>query len=228
MTRGYDLADETQVREFLRDVETEYQFQCLHEKQADGCHRLAEFRETIKQDVASAGPLYKENCDKNNYSKSCFSYGQCLLTGKGVPEKKPDLTSALKYYEKSCDMDSSKGCFVSALLRLSSDVGAEKNTEKAIVHLSKACSLKDGEACFKLSSLYLTGNLVAKDLNQAYQLAKAGCELDHFMACNNLSLMYRHGHGTEKNLVMASKAKEKAMNLSAEEAMKRPSVIMNR
>lgn len=137
------------------------------------------------------------------------------------------MISALKYYEKSCDLGHAKGCFVSAQLRLSPDMGAERNPEKAIVQFSKACSLKDGEACFKLSSIYLTGQLVDKDLMQAYQLAKAGCELDHFMACNNLSLMYRHGHGTEKNLVMADQARQKAVNLSADEAKRRPSLIMN-
>uniref|UniRef100_A0A0B7AKJ2 Beta-lactamase n=1 Tax=Arion vulgaris TaxID=1028688 RepID=A0A0B7AKJ2_9EUPU len=226
-TRSYDLTDEVQVKEYLRDIETEYQFQCLHEKQADGCHRLAEFRENIKRDVEAAVPLYKDNCDTRQYPKSCYKYGQSLLKGRGIPDNKPDYLSALKYYEKSCDLDCPEGCFVAAQLRTSNNVGTEQSIEKAMPLYSKACALKDGEACFKLSTFYLRGEFVDKDLKRAYEFAKTSCEMDNFMACNNLSLMYRHGHGTETNSFLADQAKQRAVLLAAENAKNQRALKVN-
>lgn len=36
MSRDYDLTDEKQSKQYLRDVEIEYQFQCYDQKEADG------------------------------------------------------------------------------------------------------------------------------------------------------------------------------------------------
>jgi TPR repeat protein len=227
MARSYDLTDENQVKQYLRDIETEYQFQCLHEKQFDGCHRLAEFREIIKLDVAAGLPLYKENCDSNKYPKSCYKYGQHLLTGKGMPDSKPDVASALTYYDKSCDLNYAGGCFVAAELRMTPTIGCEQSTEKALALYSKACDLKDAASCFKLSNFYLIGQHVSKNLSRAYELAKVGCELDNMMACNNLSIMYRHGHGTEKNSHLADQAKKKAVQLNVSESKKQPDLKVN-
>ncbi|XP_005104925.1 cytochrome c oxidase assembly factor 7 homolog [Aplysia californica] len=227
MARSYDLTDEKQTKEYLRDVEIEYQFQCLDQKEADGCHRLAEFRENVKKNITAAAPLYKENCDSNKYPKSCYKYGQCLITGKGIPDNKPDLISALQYYEKACDYGLGSGCFNAAQLRLSGTGDNQSNSEKAMSLLDKACELNDGEACFKLSTFYLMGQRVEKDLSKAFQLAKKGCELGSVYSCSNLGLMYRHGNGTEKNAKLANEAKQRAMKLYEETRKKQPTVKVN-
>lgn len=72
LTGMYDLRDEKQAQEYLKTVEIEYKFQCYHEKEADGCHRLADLLEAFKQDFASAKKLFEENCEKKNHGLSCY------------------------------------------------------------------------------------------------------------------------------------------------------------
>ncbi|RUS90557.1 hypothetical protein EGW08_001645 [Elysia chlorotica] len=227
MARSYDLTDEKQTKEYLRDVEIEYQFQCFDQKEPDGCHRLAEFRENVRKNVDAAGPLFKENCDSKNYPKSCYKYGQCLLTGKGVPGNKVDLISALQYYEKSCDLGLAGGCFNAAQLRMTDKAKSQANVDKAVALLDKACNLKDGEACYRLSAFYLMGTFVEKNLKKAFEVAKSGCELGNMFACNNLSLMYRHGNGTEKNQTLSLEARQRTKELSEQMKKKQPTVSLN-
>ncbi|GFO10711.1 cytochrome c oxidase assembly factor 7 homolog [Plakobranchus ocellatus] len=227
MARGYDLTDEKETKEYLRDVEIEYKFQCLDQKEPDGCHRLAEFIENVRKNVADAAPIYKENCNERKHPKSCYKYGQCLLTGKGVPGNKADLISALQYYEKSCDLGLGGGCFNAAQLRMTDKVKSQQNTDKLVALLDRACELKDGEACYRLSAFYLVGTLVEKNLKKSFNLAKAGCEAGSMFACNNLSLMYRHGNGTQKDETLSQAAKKRAKELSEQLRKKQPTVALN-
>ncbi|KAH9515234.1 Cytochrome c oxidase assembly factor 7 [Bulinus truncatus] len=224
MAAGYDLKTESGIKEYLRDVEIEYQFQCLDQKEIDGCHRLAEFQENIRKNPSAAAPIYKNNCDNNNYSRSCFKYGQFLHSGQGVETK--DLKSASQYYEKSCRLGHGGGCFYAGL-QLVQGGGDGTTNQKAVDLLSQSCDLKCSKGCFVTASWYLQGRHTAKDLKKAFEYNQKGCNLDDIGCCSNLSIMYRHGHGTEKNLALADEIKKKADKLSPASIAKQPVLKVN-
>ena len=138
-----------------------------------------------------------------------------------------DLINALQYYEKSCDMGLAGGCFNAAQLRMTDKVKSQANTDKFVALLDRACKLKDGEACYRLSALYLMGTFVEKNMKKAFELAKSGCESGNMFACNNLSLMYRNGNGTEKNQTLSLEARKRTQELSEQMKKKQPTVSLN-
>lgn len=141
---------------------------------------------------------------------------------------KTDLKAASTYYEKSCDADYPSGCFVAGLMRLQSkDDDDGKHIPKAISLFDKACRLEDGEGCFRISTLYLRGQKVDKDLKKAFEYAVKGCNLDHVYSCNNLSLMFRHGNGVERNVKMADELKKRTLLLYEQETKIPPAIKTN-
>lgn len=94
---------------------------------------------------------------------------------------------------------------------------------QGVGYLNKSCDMNNGNACFYLSGMYMSGastslpstndkentatapppkNAFAleKDMKKAFAFSTKACELKNFYACANLSRMYALGDGTEKNL----------------------------
>uniref|UniRef100_A0A2C9L702 Cytochrome c oxidase assembly factor 7 homolog n=2 Tax=Biomphalaria glabrata TaxID=6526 RepID=A0A2C9L702_BIOGL len=224
MARGYDLTSDAGTKEYLRDVEIEYQFQCLDQKEVDGCHRLGEFLENIRKNTTAAAAIYKENCDKGNYARSCLKYGHCLNFGKGVKE---DKTAALQYFEKTCKLGNGSGCFYAGHIDLKLSLAEGKTPDKAVQLMSQSCDLKCSEGCFILASWHLLGRYTDKDLRKAFELNQKGCNLENVGCCSNLSIMYRHGHGTNKDLSLATEMKKRAEQYSADHLKKQPVLKVN-
>lgn len=96
--------------------------------------------------------------------------------------------------------------------------------------------MNNGNACFYLSGMYLSGAdsslsfnkndeknrkmtenfQIGKDMEKAFSLSVKACELKNIFACANLSLMYASGNGTEKNLEKAEYYKKITENLREE------------
>lgn len=49
-----------------------------------GCDLLGDYLTQIKEDYRRAAKVYKENCDKNNFARSCTKIGEFLYSGKGM------------------------------------------------------------------------------------------------------------------------------------------------
>ena len=60
-----------QVAEYLKNLGTEYRFSCYYEKEAKGCHLLADYMEAIDHDSKTAFQVYLKNCDERNWAHSC-------------------------------------------------------------------------------------------------------------------------------------------------------------
>lgn len=49
-----------------------------------GCHRLADFMDSVKQDSKLGAKLFKMNCDDHKYGHSCFKFAGMRMFGKGT------------------------------------------------------------------------------------------------------------------------------------------------
>lgn len=97
--------------------------------------------------------------------------------------------------------------------------------------------MNNGNACFYLSGMYMSGAdsskslsnseqfaaekpkdafVLEKDMKKAFALSTKACELKNFYACANLSRMYALGDGTEKNLEKSEHYKKRADELHEE------------
>jgi hypothetical protein len=81
--RSIDWRNPEEVKGYLDNLYVEYSFQCLKEKQPEGCHRLANFLENIRAQYKEANDLYKKNCDENKLGRSCYTYAKNKSIGRG-------------------------------------------------------------------------------------------------------------------------------------------------
>lgn len=110
--------------------------------------------------------------------------------------------------------------------------------KQGLSYLSKSCDMENGNACFYLSGMYMSGAsnstllsnkdkpqgeqtdnktfVLEKDMNKAFSFSTKACELKNFYACANLSRMYALGDGTEKNLDKSEEYKKKSEKLRDE------------
>ncbi|XP_077134562.1 cytochrome c oxidase assembly factor 7 [Ranitomeya variabilis] len=211
-----DFKNEEEVKEFLDNLGTEYYYQCHREKDADGCHRLAEYLENIKKTFEATAKVLTFNCEQNGHSESCYKLGAYHITGKGgVPI---DLKTAYSCFLKSCGKGGKKSadsCHNVGLLAQDGRV----NDEKPDLHLArdyytKACDDKFAPSCFNLSAMYLEGSPgLAKDMKRALHFSEKACELGHIWACANASRMYKLGDGVKRDDAKAETLKNRAKDL---------------
>lgn len=207
----YDLKDEEQAKAYIERVGVEYRFQCFHEKSPEGCHRLADYFESVKKEVERAAKMFKTNCDEYKYGHSCFKYGNYRIMGQGC---EIDFDDGISYEEKGCKYGYNPACYQAGIFSLSKD---RRNLPKAIKYLDLACLNDHPLACFNLSTLYMKEqSTLAKDMKKAFNYASKGCELGHMYSCVNLSIMYRRGDGIEQNAELADKFKKKAQDMRDE------------
>ena len=207
----YDLKDESQVKEYLDNVSTEYRFQCYQENSPDGCHRLADFLEAFRKETPKARTIYMTNCNENKYGHSCFKAGNYHLLGRGGEN---NVDKALEFFIKGCEYQYDSNCHNAALLYSSGKVGEGKDYVKAGEFLKKGCAQGNAASCQEMSTYHLLPRPgFQKDMTKAFEYAKKACDLGHMYGCVNLSIMYKKGDGTEKNLELAKKMEKKAKSI---------------
>ncbi|XP_072275754.1 cytochrome c oxidase assembly factor 7 [Pyxicephalus adspersus] len=211
-----DFKDEEEVKEFLDNLGVEYSYACYKEKDSDGCHRLAEYLETIKKDFVATAKVLKKNCEEFGLSESCYKLGSYHITGKGgVPL---DLQAAYNCYLKSCNSGGKKSldsCHNVGLLLHDGHVNDKKpDPVAARNYYQKACEGKFSASCFNLSTMYLQGAPgLPKDMNKALHYSEKACDMGHIWACANASRMYKLGDGVSKDNAKAETLKNRAKEL---------------
>lgn len=211
-----DFKNEAEVKDFLENLGTEYMYQCRRGRDADGCHRLAEYLENIKRDFEAAGNVLKINCEENDHSESCYKLGAYHITGKGgVPV---DLRAAYNCFLKSCHKGGKKSidsCHNVALLAQDGRLNdGNPDVRTARDYYSKACDGRFAPSCFNMSTMYLEGLPgFPKDMTRALHLSEKACDLGHVWACANASRMYKLGDGVRKDETKAETLKNRAKEL---------------
>ncbi|KAM8930535.1 cytochrome c oxidase assembly factor 7 [Pelodytes ibericus] len=216
MAAPVNFLKEEEVKEYLDNIGTEYTYQCHREKQPEGCHRLAEYYESIKKNFKAAANVLKMNCEQNGLSESCYKLGAYYVTGKGgLPV---DLKIAYDCFLKSCSKGGKKSidsCHNVGLLLHDGRVNDDKpDPILARDYYNKACEANFAPSCFNLSTMYIQGgNGMAKDMSKALHYSERACDLGHMWACANASRMYKLGEGVSKNDTKAEELKNKAKQL---------------
>lgn len=156
---AYDLQKESDVKEYLEKLGTEYRFGCYSERKPEVCHLLGDYLEGIKKDFEKASKVYKSNCDDYGFAKSCYKFGNYSFLGKGKSGSKGDPKLAYKYYEKGCTLNDPEACLHSGLLLVSRAMPkqVERNVPKGVEYLSKSCEMNNATACFYLSGMHISG-----------------------------------------------------------------------
>ena len=151
----------------------------------------------------------------------------CHLLYLGEPITTSCETEAIKYYEKACEYNLGRGCYNAGIVRLQQEqCDAESQTKAFSLH-DRACRMGVAEGCYNIHTAFLLGRKQPKDLPKAFSYATAGCSLNHAPSCSNLSLMYRHGHGTEKNEILADEIRKKTIKITNELKNPGPQVKLN-
>lgn len=208
----------------MENLGIEYRFLCYHEKRPDGCHLLGDYLEAVKKDFVKAGKVYKQNCDENNFGKSCYKYGGYLYLGKGL--ENADKVKAYEYFKKGCDNNNPESCFhAGSQLTSKKDDSIPKNYPLGLELLDKACSQNDAYGCYFTSSLYFLGAPgIPKDLKKAFDYSCKACDLGNIYACANVSQMYTRGEGVEKNEKLGAEYRAKALDLQDQFKKKLPTI----
>ncbi|XP_044764155.1 cytochrome c oxidase assembly factor 7 homolog isoform X2 [Coccinella septempunctata] len=210
---GYDFKSEEDVKEFLKNLGIEYRFGCYSEKNPEVCHLLGDYLESIKKDFEKAAVVYKSTCDDYKYAKSCMKYGTYMLLGRGVGNA--DYKCAYDYFHKGCELNNDVSCLHQGLLTIceNEDKRLVKDVAKGMSLLEKSCALKNANACYYLSGMYISGIKkqevgekipglesfeVQKDMKKAFHYALEGCNLGNVYSCANLSQMYNKGDESVK------------------------------
>lgn len=231
---NFNFKDESDVKQYLENLDTEYQFGCYREKNPEVCHLLGDYFDAINKEFSKAGSIYKENCDTRNFPLSCRKYGGYLSVGRGLD--KADVPAAYKYFEKGCELKDSTSCFNQGILLTSSNEVA-KDPLKAAECFRKGCDYDNNMACYHLSSMYLAGikkppspdakplphghppvgeYLLEKNMEKAFTFAKKACDLKNIYACANVSQMYTRGDGVEKNIELGKAFKNLTIQMQSD------------
>ncbi|XP_077573752.1 cytochrome c oxidase assembly factor 7 [Stigmatopora nigra] len=213
-----NFEDEKEVQEYLDNLGMEYSYQCYKEKDPEGCQRLADYMEGVKQNFEATAQVLKHNCETYNHAESCYKLGSYHAVGKGgVTEC---LKSAYSCFMRACDAGGKKSidaCHNVGLLAHDGRAmeGGTTDLDAARRYYEKACSAGFAPSCFNLSALYIEGNAkgLKPNMAAAFEYAKRACELGHVWGCANASRMCKLGEGVEKDEKKAEELKNRAREL---------------
>ncbi|XP_012267497.2 cytochrome c oxidase assembly factor 7 homolog [Athalia rosae] len=215
---AYDLKNKEEVELYLKNLNIEYKFGCLSEKNPEVCHLLGDFLESINKDFKGAAQTYKENCDERKYALSCRKYGNYAFIGKGLDKEL--WAESYDYLTKGCDLGDQLSCLNAGVVSTTTEKDGKPvepmDFKKGITLLERSCTEHGLErACFYLSSVYLQGvpGHVERNFEEAYRVSVKGCELGNPQACAYASLMTRRGDGVEANPDLAEAFKQRALAL---------------
>jgi TPR repeat protein len=149
-------------------------------KDALACFNLAELHFSGRgEDNLEAVELYEKSCYLGEI-RGCNVLGFIYLNGDGVEQ---NSSLAIKFYEKSCDMNAST---CGSLGKMYHDgYGVGQDYLKAVEFYEKSCEGKNAYNCNDLAILYKYGIGIAKNRTKALEYYEKACSLEHQEACKN-------------------------------------------
>ena len=178
---------------------------------ADSCLNLAValmYKARSEQDAQRIIAATNKACAGGNLtgcSASAFMYGKCRA--KSNPCVRRDLAKSRALYTKACDAGYGQAC-----QRLAGDIQWEKygrvtpERAKEITTLyERSCKLGHHSGCWDLSSLYMRGEHVERDVVRAIELLRRSCDDGHLRSCSKLGRTYSDGRQISKDFPRAAR-----------------------
>ncbi len=136
----------------------------------------------------------QNNCQENN-GEACAILGISYEDGTSGPQ---DLSKAISYFEKACDLDSGIGCFRLGRYLAEYDYAKMelRDEKKAQLCFEKACKYGSGAGCERAGLTYaiMPGAENKAKAKEFYQKAKEnyekGCEEGSGQSCSGLGFYY--------------------------------------
>ena len=124
-----------------------------------------------------------------------------------------DLSKAFSSYNKSCDQGSMGGCNNAGILAQNGYDTLPPDGQTAEQYFKRSCDGNFRNGCFNLSTLYLQGKSLDKDMEKALEYSLKSCELGHPWGCGNASRILRTGDGVPMDTKKGNELLEKAKRL---------------
>jgi TPR repeat protein len=164
-------------KEYLKVLEAECKL-----KDAIACWGAAQayghgFQTTVSEKKAKE--LHEKGCSEN-LSLSCTANGFLLQ----FDDKKPEITQALEFYNKGCELKDSAGCHFYGAVHLK---GEKKNDATSVEYFKKACDLHHYEGCRILGALQYQKSETQTEGTR--NLIKS-CALGEAMGCKMAGFFY--------------------------------------
>ncbi|KAI8639391.1 hypothetical protein BD408DRAFT_272249 [Parasitella parasitica] len=158
---------------------------------------------------ADAFPWYQKAAI-NGHPMSMYSLGLCYYKGISQQNNKPQLDTALKWFEKSARQGVSEATAYMARIHLQSMVAnasqpqlAQQHFVKAIQCLKKSAEKNDTYAQRELGKIYLTGKGLTTDYRMAVDLLSKAAAKNDAEAITFLGDCYHKGTGVIKDMETA-------------------------
>ncbi|KAL4130692.1 hypothetical protein QTP88_008094 [Uroleucon formosanum] len=218
---SYDFKKEEDVKEYIKNLGIEYRFGCFNEKDAQTCQLLGDYLETIENNPDKAAKIYKENCDERNFGRSCYKYA-AYVEKNNLKNLKPVIPEMIRYFKKGCEYNWSDGCFAAGMkLHYHSDSITDidertNNLLQSLQYLEKACNNKHSEACYVASNIHFSGIEeigLKPNKSKFLEYSIKACDQNELKGCVNASIVYNKGDGVPKDLDLAQKYKERALDI---------------
>lgn len=141
--------------------------------------------------------------------------GRCYETGNGVNK----LADEAKFwYGKAAAAGDADSYYYLAMLETARQGANDKMPAAALKNLRAGVKLNSPRALDAMGCLYMTGNGVKKDMNEALKLFRKAADLNCVESCYRLGMCYMQGNGVEKNMAEAATLFRKAKELGHNES----------
>ncbi|MFH1893793.1 MAG: tetratricopeptide repeat protein [Candidatus Zixiibacteriota bacterium] len=141
--------------------------------------------------------FYYRACSQG-YGRHCYELGRMWANGRGGPV---DMSRAISYYERACAKRHPFSCYLAG--QHLEEGTREKDKERGIKLLSRACRFNISQACFRVGNVYLAARSDSEKLRKARLAFTRGCELGIPVSCSNLGYTWEHGLGGPNDLRVA-------------------------
>ncbi len=155
--------------------------------------------------------LYEKACEYNNM-EACYELG-ILNIREYINNRSDDkaLKQGIFYLDRSCGQGYTKGCIALAMLYMTKDFN-QRDENKAIMYLEKACSTNSAFACMALGEIYEQQE--NQDFAKALMYYQKACNARAQEACAYIGITYHEGKKVKQDFVKAEEFYKKSISIN--------------
>jgi|GEM_PF-1521296 len=155
--------------------------------------------------------LYEKACQYNNM-EACYELG-ILNIQEYIKNRSNDnaLKQGIFYLDRSCSGGYANGCTALAMLYITKDF-KQRDENKAIMYLEKACSLNSNFACMALGEIYEQQE--KQDFAKALMYYQKACNAKAHETCAYIGIAYHEGKKVKQDFAKAEEFYRKSISIN--------------